>query len=53
VKAPTIRWEEDFDLNTFYCKLLVPRAWLMEVSHRKRQLQLWWWLTILVWRLPR
>jgi hypothetical protein len=52
IKAPTIRWGEDFDKG-FYCKVMIPRAWLMEMSHLKRRMYLWWWLTKLVWTLPR
>lgn len=52
MKAPTIMWDEDFDKG-FYCKVMIPRMWLMEASHFKRKLQLWWWLTRLVWTMPR
>ena len=52
MNEPTIMWEEDFE-HGFYCKLLIPRRWLVEASHFKRQVQLWWWLTKLVWRLPK
>lgn len=51
MNAPRIVWEEDFD-HGFYCKVLVPRTWLMERSRFKRQLQMWLWLTRLVWTLP-
>lgn len=53
MRTPKISWDQDFDSGDLYCKLRVPRSWLMEVNHFKRQLQLWWWLTTLVWRLPR
>lgn len=50
---PLIQWEEDFDTNSFFCKVCVPRSWLMEASEFKRRLKLWWWLTKLSWTLPK
>ena len=50
---PMISWDHDFDTNAFYAKLRIPQKWHMEVSHSKRRLQLWWWLTKLVWSMPK
>lgn len=52
-REPRIDWIEDFDKAAFYCRVHVPRHWLMEASHFKRRLQLWWWLTKLSWSLPK
>ncbi len=52
-KEPLIQWAEDFDTQALYCKVSVPRSWLMEASEFKRRLRLWWWLTKLSWSLPK
>lgn len=52
-KAPTISWGSDFDTDRHYARVTIPFAWLMERSHLKRQIQLWWWLTKLVWTMPK
>ena len=48
---PFIQWVQDPGGES-YVKLRIPRSWLAEKSLTKRKLQLWWWLTGLIWRLP-
>jgi len=53
VNEPMIQWDRNFENDAFYCRVIVPRTWLMELSHFKRKLLLWWWLTQLAWSLPK
>ena len=52
-KQPLISWGESFETGNLFCSVSVPRSWLIENSHWKRRLQLWWWLTRLAWSLPK
>jgi len=53
LKKPSVAWVEDFNDYSFYCKVRVPRDWMMEASVFKQRLRLWWWLTKLAWSLPK
>ena len=52
-RQPLISWGYSHESDNHFCSVCIPRAWLMETSHLKRRLQLWWWLTKLTWSLPR
>jgi hypothetical protein len=53
MKTPTVQWGSDLETDIYYCRVIIPYRWLMEASHFKRRLQLWWWLTRLAWSLPK
>jgi hypothetical protein len=53
MREPMIAWARDMENDAFYCRVVVPDKWLTEVSHIKRRLLLWWWLTQLAWSLPK
>jgi len=50
---PLIQWDEDFATNRMVCRVFVPYSWMLEASHFRRKLQLWWWLTRLAWSIPK
>ena len=50
---PIIQWDRNLEHDALYCRVIMPRNWLMESSSFKRRLRLWWWLTRLAWSLPK
>lgn len=52
-RQPEIRWGKSLADQTLRCQVRVPFSWMMESSHFKRKLQLWWWLTRLAWSIPK